>query len=88
MLNFRSEEKFRLLIYGGGNRSIDCRIPKTNIEYWQSKIYNNKTRDESVAGALIQQGWSLFFIWECEIKSDKNLSRKILEFLDCPSLNS
>lgn len=63
------------------------RIPRTNTDYWQNKIAKNKSRDEAVARTLTAKGWESLTIWECEIKDEKKISQKILNFLDGPSLN-
>ena len=43
------------------------RIPKTNIQYWESKIINNKKRDVLEKNALEDLGWQVITVWECEI---------------------
>ena len=46
--------------------------PKSNVEYWEEKIANNKRRDRRVARQLRAKGWRVFRIWEHEIaKGDK-----------------
>jgi len=49
-----------------------CRntTPKTNSDYWQKKISENKERDKRVTETLTQQGWNVVRVWECEIKID------------------
>jgi len=42
--------------------------PDDNSAYWQNKIKRNKQRDEEINNALIQKGWTVVRIWECEIK--------------------
>ena len=48
----------------------NCRhlIPDNNSVYWQNKIKRNKQRDEEINNTLIQKGWTVVRIWECEIK--------------------
>jgi DNA mismatch endonuclease (patch repair protein) len=48
----------------------DCRnvIPDDNFEYWQRKIQRNKQRDNETTLSLMQKGWIVVRIWECEIK--------------------
>jgi len=51
----------------------DCkrgaREPKTNAEYWKTKITNNKARDTRSLDALQQAGWEALIVWECELKA-------------------
>ena len=58
-------------------------IPKTRVEYWKNKIEKNKTRDRVNFEILINTGWHVFVVWECQLKFDfdramKNLLDNIL----------
>ncbi|RYD98571.1 MAG: DNA mismatch endonuclease Vsr [Sphingobacteriales bacterium] len=57
------------------------RMPKTNVEYWQKKIQNNRTRDERNLGLINGEGWSAFVVWECELKEIELLIPKVIQFL-------
>jgi DNA mismatch endonuclease, patch repair protein len=48
------------------------RFPKTNIEFWTKKFSTNKLRDIRKTEELISLGWTVFTVWECEIKYDVN----------------
>lgn len=39
---------------------------KTNIDYWQPKIAENRARDERFSTALVNAGWQVIRIWEHE----------------------
>lgn len=43
------------------------RIPKSNVEFWKSKINTNKVRDLLNEVKLNGLGWRVLRIWECEI---------------------
>ena len=60
----------------------DCRntIPKNNEDYWQKKRSRNIQRDTEVTAALIQKGWNVIRIWECEIKKGE-VSEKLKPLL-------
>lgn len=45
------------------------RLPKSNVEFWQTKIDRNRTRDERNIQALHAKGWHIVIIWECELKN-------------------
>lgn len=53
-----------------------CRMPSSNINYWNKKIEKNKIRDKKIAKALKMKGWQVIRIWEHEIKSVE-LGRKL-----------
>ena len=44
------------------------RLPKSNVEFWESKITNNKNRDILNEIKLKELGWRVVRIWECEIR--------------------
>ena len=44
------------------------RLPKSNVEFWESKITNNKSRDVQNEIKLKELGWRVIRIWECEIR--------------------
>lgn len=45
--------------------------PSDNADYWHEKIKRNKTRDEAVTNELIEKGWKVVRIWECEIQENQ-----------------
>jgi DNA mismatch endonuclease (patch repair protein) len=52
----------------------DCKyhvIPKTNTECWQNKIDHNKLNDDKAVCKLINEGWNVIIVWECELKSKR-----------------
>ena len=42
------------------------RSPKTNAEYWTTKIARNRARDRQNAALLRKKGWKVLTIWECD----------------------
>lgn len=53
---------------------IGCRYatrPKSNAEFWQTKIHNNIRRDELSIQALETMGWKVITVWECDLKKDR-----------------
>lgn len=49
----------------------DFKLPKTNLAFWKNKIDRNKERDKEVTETLIAEGWTVYRIWECELKEMK-----------------
>ena len=44
-------------------------LPKTNSLFWAEKIEKNKARDAKNISTLISDGWRVFVVWECELKT-------------------
>ena len=42
--------------------------PKTNTNYWTSKIARNRKHDQDIWRQLEAKGWSVIIVWECELK--------------------
>lgn len=49
---------------------LHVRMPKSNIDYWERKIYRNKQRDEELNQKYKEIKWEVVRIWEHEIKED------------------
>lgn len=54
-------------------------IPKSNVEYWKTKIDRNRTRDVETQMKLAAMGWHFINIWECQLKP--NVRQQTLESL-------
>ena len=48
-----------------------AKMPKSNLEYWEPKLYKNKERVKNNQKELEEMGWNVITIWECELKKDK-----------------
>jgi len=55
-------------------------IPKSNLDYWQSKLERNVLRDRKQRRALRRLGWDVLVIWECEVEKP-SVERQIKAFL-------
>ena len=55
-------------------------IPKSNLDYWQSKLERNVLRDRKQRRALRRLGWDVLVIWECEVEKP-SVERQINAFL-------
>lgn len=66
--------KYKTVIFVHGcfwHSHSGCRranIPKSNSAYWTVKLEKNKTRDAEAKQELTSAGWSVFIVWECEVK--------------------
>jgi DNA mismatch endonuclease (patch repair protein) len=58
----------------------DCqkgRGPASNKSYWNPKLSKNASRDRRKDRALRRKGWSVFVVWQCQIKSPETLAAKM-----------
>ncbi|MFT4253142.1 MAG: DNA mismatch endonuclease Vsr, partial [Caulobacter sp.] len=59
----------------------DCargsRVPKANRDYWLAKVARNKARDARNEAALIEAGWRVETIWECQMKDEAALTERL-----------
>lgn len=56
--------------------------PKTNMEFWDTKIARNKHRDEVTAAHLEALGWTVITLWECELRGKENAEARIQALAD------
>lgn len=52
-------------------------IPESNREFWVTKFQETLKRDEWAEKKLLQQGWCVCIIWECETKNEELLNKAI-----------
>ena len=46
-------------------------LPKTNSDFWRTKIEQNRTRDTRIYNELMNAGWQVIVIWACNLTKDK-----------------
>ena len=69
--------KYRAVVFVHGcfwHRHEGCRYaatPATNPDFWQSKFSENVARDERDSKLLVEAGWRVFVMWECEVNAQK-----------------
>ena len=67
--------KYRTVIFIHGcfwHGHEGCRyfvLPKSNVEFWTTKIERNRKRDLERRQQLKQMGWHTIVIWECQLKT-------------------
>ena len=66
--------KYRTVIFVHGcfwHRHTNCNnstMPKTRIEFWESKFKSTIERDRIKIEKLRLSGWNVVIIWECELE--------------------
>lgn len=58
-----------------------ARMPKSRPEFWEPKLARNHARDQEVEQRLIESGWGVLTIWECELRDRDALAKKVKDFL-------
>lgn len=48
------------------------RIPSSNRTYWEQKIHRNRLRDTAVNRYYKKSGWSIFRVWEHDLRAAPN----------------
>ncbi|MDE0371371.1 MAG: very short patch repair endonuclease [Rhodospirillales bacterium] len=57
-------------------------MPKTREQFWRAKFDANRRRDRQVTAALLQMGWKVMVVWECQARGDLALlSDQLKHFL-------
>jgi DNA mismatch endonuclease Vsr len=56
-------------------------LPKVRADWWAAKLARNVTRDERNLLALRADGWSVLIVWECEVRNETGLARRLQSFL-------
>jgi DNA mismatch endonuclease (patch repair protein) len=51
-------------------------LPKTNKEFWKTKLERNAARDRRNYDHLAKQRWRVLVVWECEL-THSNVTRKL-----------
>lgn len=79
--------KYKTVIFVHGcfwHRHDGCRkatMPKSNIQFWESKFLRNVSRDQSSTAQLRNLGWVIGVIWECEAKDPKGVEDRLRALL-------
>ena len=76
--------KYKTVIFVHGcfwHRHENCKYastPKIRKEFWENKFRANVKRDLEIQEKIKNIGWQSVVIWECELKSKKQIKQKLL----------
>jgi len=77
--------KKAIFVHGCFWHGHDClegsRRPQSQKDYWLPKISGNQDRDARHQAQLINSGWDVLTVWECEIQSS-DLTDQLVKFLE------
>lgn len=78
--------KLAIFVHGCFWHGHDCqrgsRVPKQNRDYWLAKVGRNVARDAASHAALIEAGWRVETIWECDMKDETVLLGRLAYLLE------
>jgi DNA mismatch endonuclease (patch repair protein) len=78
--------RLALFVHGCFWHGHDCprgaRVPKQNRDYWVGKVERNRARDATSRRALEDLGWRVEPIWECELKDEAGLAKRLFSLLE------
>jgi len=76
-----ASRRLAIFVHGCFWHGHDCargaRVPKQNRDYWTGKIGRNRSRDLASQAALEALGWTPLVIWECDLKDDAALGKRL-----------
>lgn len=58
------------------------RVPDSNRDYWEPKLARNVRRDREARTALVDMGWDVMIVWECETSEQRGLRKRLQQFLN------
>ena len=77
--------RLALFVHGCFWHGHDCargsRTPKQNRDYWTAKVGRNVARDVRTQGELVELGWRVETLWECELKDAEALEDRLRRLL-------
>lgn len=79
--------KYKIVVFINGcfwHKHEGCKYfvwPKSNVKFWHDKIEGNVLRDSLTHGKLMDMGWNVIVLWECELLDDvfENTMLRLIE---------
>lgn len=71
--------KYRAVVFVHGcfwHRHEGCRyatVPATRPEFWRAKFDANRARDRAVRTRLLEDGWRVAAVWECNLRKPEQV---------------
>ena len=59
--------------------------PKTRLDFWTPKLQRNTARDRANESTLIEAGWTVLTVWQCDTQDLTALASKLVEALGAPA---
>lgn len=55
--------------------------PKSRVKFWEGKFASNVERDTRHQTELVNLGWDVITVWECELRQPDELAQRLDEHL-------
>src|SRR5580698_9828917 len=82
------KHRVAIFVHGCFWHSHSCRygavVPATRAEFWAAKRAGTVERDAKKLHALVEMGWRVYTIWECETKDQEALASTLQNFIHIP----
>ena len=59
-----------------------ARLPKSRLEFWKTKLEENRSRDLRNEAEVCAAGWDALVVWECELSEEAAVAARLKTFLD------
>jgi len=59
-----------------------ARLPKSRLDFWETKLESNRKRDSVKQQELRAAGWDALVVWECQVNNKTSLAETIKAFLE------
>lgn len=59
-----------------------ARLPKSRREFWEPKLTGNRDRDERNTHRLMEAGWRVIVVWECQLANLEEVKARLRSFLE------
>jgi DNA mismatch endonuclease (patch repair protein) len=63
------------------------RLPKSNVDYWATKIDRNRARDREINRTLRKRGWTVLRIWESSLSNEPAIAARLTRMLAISTLS-
>lgn len=76
--------RLAIFVHGCFWHGHECKkghAPKSRLTYWLPKIEGNKQRDHRNQTGLIEAGWQVEVVWQCETSDVEALKEKLIKKL-------
>lgn len=60
----------------------EVRMPRSRTGFWLPKLQANRARDQVNEQRLLEAGWQVLVIWECQLSDLAGITRILRRFLD------
>ncbi len=57
-------------------------MPKTNYNYWKSKLERNSNKQTTDINKLKNMGWKVCIVWECQTKTSATLNKALSKIIN------